>query len=69
MNAAWLPLTTLATSLFAAVIIFSLPEEARRVRTYINLLAAVAKILLVIVMVGRVSEGYEDTFSFKSWRR
>ncbi|BBI72803.2 hypothetical protein HAALTHF_24380n [Vreelandella aquamarina] len=65
MNAAWLPLTTLATSLFAAVIIFSLPEEARRVRTYINLLAAVAKILLVIVMVGRVSEGYEDTFSFQ----
>ena len=54
MNAAWLPLTTLATSLFAAVIIFSLPEEARGVRTYIHLLAAVAKLLLVLVMVGRV---------------
>ena len=39
MNAAWLPLTTLATSMLAAVAIFALPEEARRWRTGINLLA------------------------------
>ena len=65
MNAAWLPLTTLATSLLAAVAIFALPEEARRWRTGINLLAAVSKIVLVVLMVGRVAEGYEDTFSFQ----
>lgn len=65
MNAAWLPLTTLATSMLAAVAIFVLPEEARRWRTGINLLAAVSKIVLVVLMVGRVAEGYEDTFSFQ----
>lgn len=64
MNAAWLPLTTLATSMLAAVAIFTLPEGARRLRTSINLLAAISKIALVSLMVGRVSDGYEDTFSF-----
>ncbi|UYV18300.1 monovalent cation/H+ antiporter subunit D family protein [Halomonas qaidamensis] len=65
MNAAWLPLTTLATSLFAAAVIFLLPEDARRLRTSINLIAAVSKIILVTLMVGRVSQGVEDTFSFQ----
>lgn len=65
MNAAWLPLTALATSLLVVVIIFALPEDARRVRTTINLLAAVVKIILVILMVQRVAAGHEDVFSFQ----
>ncbi|QNI02177.1 monovalent cation/H+ antiporter subunit D family protein [Halomonas sp. SH5A2] len=65
MNASWLPLTTLLTSLLAATVIFTLPEDARRLRTSVNLLAAVVKIILVSLMVGRVSAGHEDTFSFQ----
>ncbi|MFN2410328.1 MAG: complex I subunit 5 family protein, partial [Halomonas sp.] len=65
MSASWLPLTTLLTSLLAAAVIFTLPEDARRVRTSVNLLAAAVKIILVSLMVGRVSAGHEDTFSFQ----
>lgn len=65
MNAAWLPLTALATSLLVVVIIFALPEDARRLRTTINLTAAVVKIILVILMVRRVAAGHEDIFSFQ----
>lgn len=65
MNAAWLPLTALATSLLVTVVIFALPEEARRARTIINLLAAVTKIILVTLMVRRVASGHEDVFSFQ----
>ena len=65
MNAAWLPLTALATSLLVVVVIFALPEEARRLRTTINLTAAVVKIILVILMVRRVAAGHEDIFSFQ----
>nr|WP_241254203.1 hypothetical protein [Halomonas sp. KRD171] len=65
MNAAWLPLTALATSLLVVVIIFALPEDARRLRTTINLMAAVVKIILVILMVRRVAAGHEDIFSFQ----
>ena len=65
MNAAWLPLTALATSLLVAVTIFALPEEARRLRTTINIGAAVVKIILVTLMVRRVAAGHEDIFSFQ----
>lgn len=65
MNAAWLPLTALATSLLVTVVIFALPEEARKARTIINLLAAVTKIILVTLMVRRVASGHEDVFSFQ----
>ena len=65
MNAAWLPLATLATSIIAAVVIFLVPEEARRLRTSVNLAAAVGKIILVALMIGRVSQGHLDTFSFQ----
>ncbi|MBE0462338.1 MAG: proton-conducting transporter transmembrane domain-containing protein [Halomonadaceae bacterium] len=65
MNAAWLPLTAIAASLLAAVIIFSLPEESRRLRTSINLLAAVIKITLVTLMIQRVVAGDEAIFSFQ----
>ena len=65
MNAAWLPLTALATSLLVTVVIFALPEEARKARTTINLMAATAKIVLVALMVRRVASGHEDVFSFQ----
>ncbi len=65
MNAAWLPLTAPATSLLVVVIIFALPEDARRLRTTINLAAAVVKIILVTLMVRRVAAGHEDIFSFQ----
>ncbi|WP_447956086.1 proton-conducting transporter transmembrane domain-containing protein [Vreelandella sp. EE7] len=65
MNMDWLPLAALLVSLFAATAIFALPEEARAVRTVINLSAAACKVALVTLMVGRVSAGYEDTFSFQ----
>lgn len=65
MNAAWLPMTALATSLLVVVIIFALPEDARRLRTTINLAAAVVKIVLVALMVRRVAAGHEDIFSFQ----
>ena len=65
MNAAWLPLTALTTSLLVVVIIFALPEDARRLRTTLNLVAAVVKIVLVMMMVRRVAAGHEDIFSFQ----
>ncbi|WP_447553681.1 proton-conducting transporter transmembrane domain-containing protein [Vreelandella sp. EE22] len=65
MNMAWLPLSALLVSLFAAMAIFLLPEKARAVRTVINLTAAACKVALVALMVGRVSAGHEDTFSFQ----
>ncbi|MGO2880089.1 MAG: complex I subunit 5 family protein [Halomonas sp.] len=65
MNVAWLPLTALAASLLAAVIIFVLPEASRWMRTRINLLAAVIKISLVALMVTLVARGEEAVFSFQ----
>ncbi|HCR96141.1 MULTISPECIES: complex I subunit 5 family protein [Halomonas] len=65
MNIAWLPLTALAASLLAVVIIFILPEASRRMRTSINLLAAVIKISLVALMVTLVARGEEAVFSFQ----
>ncbi|MCS2609623.1 proton-conducting transporter membrane subunit [Halomonas dongshanensis] len=65
MNAAWLPLLALATSLVAAAVIFTLPERAWRLRTAINLAAAIAKIALVVLMVRRIADGIEDTLRFQ----
>jgi len=55
---------TLATSLLAAAIILWLPEHQRGQRTWVNLSAAIIKILLVGWMIARVAEGQEDTFEF-----
>nr|WP_075880954.1 proton-conducting transporter membrane subunit [Halomonas massiliensis] len=63
MNMAWLPVVALAMSLMAAAIIFLLPENAWRLRTWVNLSAAVGKALLVGIMVVRIVGGQEDTFS------
>ncbi|MGO2242917.1 MAG: complex I subunit 5 family protein [Halomonas sp.] len=65
MTAGWLPITALAIALLVTVIIFALPEESHRLRTTINLLAAVTNIVLVTLMVRRVAAGYEDIFSFQ----
>lgn len=55
-NAAYL-LTTLGTSLVTALVIFMLPERYPRVRTAINLIAAIAKLLLVSLMLWGVFHG------------
>ncbi|MBL0420288.1 hypothetical protein JI739_08025 [Ramlibacter sp. AW1] len=56
MNA-WLPLATIGTSLFAALVIFLLPERRVRTRTVLNLGAALAKLTLVGVMLWGVAGG------------
>ncbi|MDR5897665.1 proton-conducting transporter membrane subunit [Halomonas vilamensis] len=60
---AWLPLVTLAVSLVAAAIIFWLPEHAWHRRTWVNLAAAVIKLMLVGFIILRIVNGHEDTFS------
>src|SRR5690554_4496280 len=53
------------TSLMASVIIFALPEKNYRLRTLINLAAAILKLTLVVVMVWGVMQGrsYEVAFT------
>lgn len=64
MNAAWLPLATLATSLLVAPMIFALPERAWRARAVLNLAAALAKLLLVGLMVVGLYRGRDYQFAF-----
>jgi multicomponent Na+:H+ antiporter subunit D len=64
MSQAWLPLATLATSLLVVPVIFSLPEGAWRVRTALNLGAALLKVLLVAMMVWGLYQGQSYQFSF-----
>lgn len=59
-----IPILTLMTSLLAAVIIFALPEERSRLRTTVNLLAALLKLVLVAVMVVGVAAGYRFRVAF-----
>ncbi|RUO29961.1 proton-conducting membrane transporter [Aliidiomarina sedimenti] len=56
----WLPLLVLATSLVAALFIFTLPEERHALRGSFNLLAAVVKIALVGWMIIAVAN--QQTF-------
>jgi multicomponent Na+:H+ antiporter subunit D len=53
----WLPVLTLASSLVTALIIFRIPEGARRLRTIVNLVGALAKLGLVAVMLAGVAAG------------
>ena len=53
------PLAVLATSLAAGVAIFFVAEERQRLRTALNLAAALAKLLLVVVMLFGVWLGVE----------
>ncbi|MGD9661997.1 MAG: complex I subunit 5 family protein [Porticoccaceae bacterium] len=59
-----LPLAVLATSLFAGAIIFALAEERIAIRTTLNLLAALAKLVLVAVLLAGVRAGNEYGVSF-----
>lgn len=58
------PVFALMTSLVAAVIIFAIPEERHRLRTLVNLGAAVLKLVLVIYMVWGVARGIEFRVAF-----
>ncbi|MFW6077567.1 MAG: proton-conducting transporter membrane subunit [Hyphomicrobiales bacterium] len=52
-----MPLLVLSTSLVTAVIIFLLDEVQQRLRTAVNLVGAVAKLVLVTVMLDGVARG------------
>ena len=64
MSQAWLPLATLATSLLVVPLIFALPERAWRMRTALNLSAALLKVVLVALMVWGLYQGESYRFSF-----
>lgn len=55
-NAA-LPLLVLASSLLPGLVIFSLPEERRVVRTTLNLAGAAAKLIFIAIMLWGVARG------------
>lgn len=59
-----LPLWILLTSLIAGGVIFFLPESGTRLRTLLNLLAALVKLALVGVLIAGVAQGaaYETRF-------
>ena len=61
---AWLPVFALMTSLIASVVIFALPEKGYRLRTTVNLGAALLKLGLVVVMVWGVFRGVDYGLSF-----
>ncbi|MFO7527291.1 MAG: proton-conducting transporter membrane subunit [Marinobacter sp.] len=61
---ALLPVFALMTPLTAAVIIFTLPEQKHRLRTAVNLTAAILKLLLVGLMIWGVFQGKEYGISF-----
>lgn len=61
---ALLPILALLSSLLAAVVIFALPETRHRLRTLINLLAALLKLGIVAVMTWGVFHGLEFSVSF-----
>jgi len=60
------PLLLIASSLVPGLIIFTLPEDLRGLRTALNLLGASVKLLLVAVMLWGVNHGhtYETEISF-----
>jgi multicomponent Na+:H+ antiporter subunit D len=66
VSGSWVPLATVATSLVAALLIFGLHEDSVRLRTTLNIAAALVKLALVGVMLLGVSRGvgYETTISF-----
>lgn len=52
-----LPLLVLASSLLPGLIIFCLPEDAKRVRTTLNMAGVLLKLALVVFMVWGVGQG------------
>ena len=61
---AWMPVFALMTSLIASVVIFALPEKGYRLRTAVNLGAALLKLGLVVAMVWGVFRGMDYEVSF-----
>ncbi len=59
-----MPVFALMTSLLASVVLFALPEKGYRLRTTINLVAAVVKIALVAVMIWGIARGREYEAAF-----
>jgi multicomponent Na+:H+ antiporter subunit D len=59
-----MPVFALMTSLLASVVLFALPEKGHRLRTIINLAAAILKIALVGVMIWGVAQGREYEAAF-----
>jgi multicomponent Na+:H+ antiporter subunit D len=55
----WLPLAVLASSLLPGLVIFALPESWTTLRTTLNLFGAVAKLVVVAVLLAGVSAGEE----------
>lgn len=54
---AWLPILTLLTSLLPALVIFRISDARPGLRTAVNLGGALAKLSLVVVMLGGVAAG------------
>jgi multicomponent Na+:H+ antiporter subunit D len=52
----WLPLLVLATSLVPGLVIFTLSEQQRRLRTALNMAGAALKVLLVMVMIAGAAQ-------------
>ncbi|MBY6033194.1 monovalent cation/H+ antiporter subunit D family protein [Marinobacter daepoensis] len=63
-SGALLPVFALMTSLLASLIIFTLPEDRGRVRTLVNIGAALIKLALVAVMIRGVAIGQEYLLAF-----
>lgn len=66
MNLPWtaiLPLSVVLSSLLPGLMIFTLREDQQALRTFLNLLGAVLKILLVSLMLYGVSQGVDFRFS------
>ncbi len=53
----WLPLAVLASSLLPGLVIFALPEDRVATRTTLNLLGALAKLVLVFLLLAGVRAG------------
>lgn len=53
----WLPLAIVLTSLLPGLLIFTLREEQRRLRTWLNMTGVVLKLILVGLMLVGVSRG------------
>lgn len=60
----WLPLAVLASSLLPGLVIFTLPEGWTTLRTTLNLFGAIAKLVLVVVLLAGVSAGEEYAVRF-----
>jgi len=60
----WLPLAVIASSLVPGLVIFALPERRIRLRTGLNLFAALAKLALVGMLLVGVAAGEDYAFRY-----